>query len=184
MKNINRNYSLMILIASGVIALDRISKWVIDTYLAVGETWLPTSLQWLLPYARIVNINNKGAAFGMLQDMRIVFVILTPIIMGVIIYFYSTLAANERWMRVALSMLLGGAFGNFIDRLLFGQVTDFISVGTFAVFNVADSFVTVSAIMLIVAVLIKEYQEKKAAPQVDIDEEQPVTTNADSGAEL
>jgi signal peptidase II len=179
-----RDYSSMILIAGSIIVLDRITKWVIDTYLAVGGTWLPSSLQWLMPYARIVNITNKGAAFGMFQGMRIVFIILTLVAIGAIIYFYSIQSSRDRWIKIALCLLLGGAIGNFIDRVLFGQVTDFISVGTFAVFNVADSFVTISSVMLIIAMLIKEMQEKKTARQPGIEEENSVIINNDGGNDL
>jgi len=68
-------------------------------------------------------------------------------------------------MRFALSLQLAGALGNFIDRVQFGQVTDFISVGNFAIFNVADSSITVGVVLLIIAVWIQDRNERKKTPE-------------------
>lgn len=67
-------------------------------------------------------------------------------------------------MRIAIAMQLGGALGNLIDRIVFGPVTDFISVGNFAVFNIADSSITVGVGLLILALWLDEKNEKKAEP--------------------
>ena len=66
-------------------------------------------------------------------------------------------------MRLAMAMMLGGAVGNLVDRLTQGTVTDFISVGTFAVFNVADACISVGTVILIIAVWISERKQKKLA---------------------
>jgi lipoprotein signal peptidase len=66
-------------------------------------------------------------------------------------------------MRLAMAMMLGGAVGNLIDRLTIGTVTDFISVGTFAVFNVADACISVGTVILILAVWFNERKQRKLA---------------------
>ena len=71
-------------------------------------------------------------------------------------------------LRLALSMQLGGALGNLIDRLTIGHVTDFISVGNFPVFNVADASITIGAALLFLSVWIRERAEKQSDPSVDI----------------
>jgi signal peptidase II len=63
-------------------------------------------------------------------------------------------------MRTALALQLGGAVGNLIDRFRFGTVTDFVSVGNFAVFNVADASITIGVVLLAIDLLIKERQER------------------------
>jgi signal peptidase II len=73
----------------------------------------------------------------------------------------------EDWtLKLAMGLQLAGAAGNLIDRLIMGKVTDFISVGSFPVFNVADSSITVGVIVLLLGVWIKEQQDRKAAAQL------------------
>jgi signal peptidase II len=183
MKSKLHDYSSLILIASFIVVLDQVTKWAVRNYLAFEETWLPSSLEWLSPYARIINWYNKGAAFGTLQGMRYVFIVLTFVVIGAIIYYYPSLPVKDRWSRLAMAMLLGGAIGNLIDRVLFGQVTDFISVGTFPILNIADMCVSVSAVMLAVGMLLNEIHEKKAGQQVSMEEEKLPVVETGSGEE-
>jgi signal peptidase II len=166
-----RLYFPLILIAVIVIALDQWTKILVRTNIPLGSVWLPEWLQWLSPYARFIHIYNTGAAFGMFKDLTLVFTILPFIVVGVILYYYQQLA-NEDWvLRLALGMQMGGALGNLVDRLTqSGRVTDFISVGSFAVFNVADAAITVGVGILLLDVWIKERQleaQKKATAASD-----------------
>jgi signal peptidase II len=156
-----RDYSILFLAAGIIVALDQYSKWAVRTKLALGEMWLPSSLEWLMPYARIVHWYNKGAAFGMFQGLNIVFAILAVIVIGFIIYYYPRVDAIDWWLKLAMCFQLSGAAGNLLDRLFFGQVTDFISVGTFPVWNVADTSITIGVAILLVGVWWKERSEKK-----------------------
>jgi signal peptidase II len=156
-----RDYSILFLVAGIIVALDQYSKWAVRTKLALGEMWLPSSLEWLMPYARIVHWYNKGAAFGMFQGLNIVFAILAVIVIGFIIYYYPRVDAIDWWLKLAMCFQLSGAAGNLLDRLFFGQVTDFISVGTFPVWNVADTSITIGVAILLVGVWWKERSEKK-----------------------
>ncbi|PKN90290.1 MAG: hypothetical protein CVU45_03340, partial [Chloroflexi bacterium HGW-Chloroflexi-7] len=72
--------------------------------------------------------------------------------------------------RFALSLQLAGAVGNLIDRIFFGRVTDFISVGNFAIFNVADSSITVGVIILLIAVWWQDRNEKKKLAAAKLEE--------------
>ena len=80
-------------------------------------------------------------------------------------------------MRVALSMQMAGALGNLIDRIAFGPVTDFISVSTFAVFNIADSSITVGTALLILAIWQAERKEQKAKAQQAGEAAEPTESN-------
>jgi signal peptidase II len=122
------------------------------------EVWMP--LEWLRPYARIVHWQNTGAAFGMFQGMNTVFMILAVIVSIAIIYYYPRIPRSEWYLRLALCLQLGGAVGNLIDRIHQGYVNDFISVGTFAVFNVADASISLGVAVMLIGLWYKERQSK------------------------
>jgi signal peptidase II len=153
------DYLFLFLFSGAIIVVDQVTKWVIRTNLAFSETWSPWD--WLAPYARIVNWRNTGAAFGIFQNLNDVFKILAVIVSVIIIYYFPRIPKNEWYVRVALGMQLAGAVGNLISRLVQGYVTDFISLGTFAVFNVADSSISVGVAILLVGVWVNEWREKQ-----------------------
>ena len=160
-----RDYSVLLGLGMVVIGLDQWTKWWVRTNLPFQSTWLPNGLSWLSPYARIVNWNNSGAAFGSFQNGNYVFTILAIIVIAAIIYYYPRVQESDWTLRLAMGLQLGGAAGNLIDRLLMQKVTDFISIGNFPVFNVADSSITVGVVVLLLGVWVKERLEKKNVPQ-------------------
>jgi signal peptidase II len=160
-KKVVRNYWSIILIALVIVGLDQWTKWLVRTNIPPGESWLPDSLLWLSPYARIVHWYNRGAAFGMFQEASMVFTVLAFIVVIVILYYYPQISQTDWPLRLAMSMQMGGAIGNLIDRLTIGHVTDFFSVGTFPVFNVADASITVGCVVLILGVWWQERMAKK-----------------------
>lgn len=163
MKKLVEKYGLMFSIAGVIVALDQWTKWLVRSNIAEGTSWLPETLQWLSPYARIVNWYNTGAAFGMFQGGSMVFTVLAFIVIGAIIYYFPQVEKHDWALRIAMSMQLAGATGNLIDRLTQGgKVTDFISVGRFPVWNVADASITVGTIILLIGVYIQERAALKA----------------------
>ena len=163
MKKFLESYVFLFTIAGLIIALDQWTKYLVRSSLALQETWSPWA--WLAPYARIVNWKNTGAAFGILQDFNTVFAILAVVVSLAIIYYFPKVGRDEWPLRVALSMQMGGALGNLIDRLTQGFVTDFVSLGSFAVFNVADASISVGVAVLVVGVWISEKKLAAAARQ-------------------
>jgi signal peptidase II len=155
------DYVILIGVAGLIVALDQWTKYLVRTLIPFGESWSPWP--WLAPYARLVHWNNTGAAFGMFQGFGLVFTVLAFIVAIGILYYFPRVPRAEWALRVAMVMMLGGAVGNLIDRLTIGTVTDFISLGTFAVFNVADASISVGTAVLVVAVWISERKEKKLA---------------------
>src|SRR5512134_3089200 len=156
-----RNYWTIFTIAAVIVVLDQWTKWLVRTNIPAGQSWLPESLQWLSPYARIVHWYNRGAAFGMFQEGGMVFTVLAFIVIGAIIYYYPQVSRVDWPLRLAMSMQLGGAMGNLIDRLTIGHVTDFVSVGSFPVFNIADASISVGAAVLFLGVWLRESAERK-----------------------
>jgi len=156
-----KDYLFLFIVAGLLIALDQWSKWYVRGALPLGSIWSPW--EWLTPYARIVHWKNSGVAFGMFQGMGTVFAVLAAIVSLVIIYYYPRVAGESRTLKIAMSMQLAGAMGNFIDRVTIGHVTDFLSVGNFPVFNVADACISVGVAILLIYVWLEEKKEKDAA---------------------
>jgi signal peptidase II len=153
----------MIWVTGVIVLLDQWTKWLIRANLPSGATWLPDWLAWLSPYARFVNWHNTGAAFGMFQGGSMVFTVLAFIVIGAIIYYFPQVERKDWFLRIALSMQLGGAIGNLVDRLTQdGRVTDFISVGTFPVFNIADASISVGTVVLLLGVYLQERALQRA----------------------
>ena len=148
MKKYIKDYAFIVAIAAVILSFDQWTKWMVRTSLAVGDTWSPWA--WLAPYARIVHWNNTGAAFGLFQGYNAVFSVLAIGVSLAILYYFPSIPASDIIMRITLALMFCGATGNLVDRLTVGRVTDFISVGSFAVFNVADSCITVGTTLLIV----------------------------------
>lgn len=102
-------------------------------------------------------LENRGAAFGMMQGQKWTFVVLTILILGGIVYLYNRIPVEKRYhpLRLIGIALCAGAIGNLIDRLAYGYVVDFFYFEwiDFPIFNVADCYVTVSAFVLVLLFL-------------------------------
>lgn len=151
----------MFLIAAVIVAFDQLTKWLIRSNLAFGESWAPWD--WLMPYARLVYWKNTGVAFGMLQGMNFVFIILAAIVSIALIVYFPSVPRRDWLIRLALSMELGGAVGNLLDRIQFGHVIDFISIGNFPVWNVADACITVGVFILLLGIYFQDRRDKREA---------------------
>jgi signal peptidase II len=161
-----KKYPDMLLVLGLVIALDQWTKWLVRTNIPLNQSWQP---EWLVELgwpARIVHWYNTGAAFGMFQNGNLVFAILAFIMVGVIFYLYSKTSENDFLLRLAVGLYLGGVIGNLIDRLMLGKVTDFISVGTFYIFNVADASINVAVAIFLLSFWLKERQPQEKTPEV------------------
>lgn len=108
-------------------------------------------------------VQNKGIAWGMLSGKKMLFLIVTAIVLVLCFYVYYNIADNKkfRFMRVCLLFLIAGAIGNMIDRIKLGYVIDFFSFDliNFPVFNVADIYVVCSMILIFILVLFKYKDE-------------------------
>lgn len=147
------NQGLVYLLAGGLVLFDQYTKHLVRANLAINETWSPWP--WLEPYARFLHIQNTGAAFGLFKEAGLFFTIVAVVVSLVIIVYAQRLPPGLWGMRVALGMQLGGAVGNLIDRLVFGPVTDFVSVGNFAIFNVADASISLGVALLALLMLFE-----------------------------
>lgn len=157
-KNTLFNYLFLFSGAALVVTLDQWTKALARQNIPLGGSWTP--LPWLAPLVNFVHQTNAGAAFGMFQGGSLLFTVLAVIISLGIIYFFPKLAQSSWGLRVALTMQLGGALGNLVDRILFnGHVTDFITLLSFTIINLADAFVTLGTAILILTILIEDHRK-------------------------
>ena len=170
-----KSYSVLIPTAGVLIALDQWTKAIVRQNLALGEMWMP--LEWLSPYARIVHWYNTGVAFGMFQDKNLLFSILALAISVFLIIFYPKLTEDDWFLRIALGMQLGGSLGNLIDRITIGHVTDFVSVGNFPVFNIADASISIGVAVMILGLWVEEKKEKQKKKALENISEVPKQVN-------
>jgi signal peptidase II len=156
----------MILIAALIIIADQVTKTIVRQNLEYAQMWIPFGIEWLYPYFYFVHWYNTGAAFGIFQDANTFFSVLSIIIIAIIIYYFPKISDEDWHMRFALSLALGGAFGNLIDRLTIKHVTDFIAVGSFPIFNVADASISIGVAVLIIGMWFKEKEKGTQAEQI------------------
>ncbi len=156
-------YILPILVCAILIAIDQIVKHLTVIYLKpIGSTDIMQGI-FSLTY-----VENRGAAFGMMQGARVFFIVITvAVLIGIAIYYvklprYIAAPKVQRWSRVALVLIMAGALGNFIDRFLNGFVVDMFEATFihFPVFNMADMYVVVGTILFATLVLFIDTNNK------------------------
>lgn len=125
------------------LAADQLSKAAITANLVRGESW-PAEGFFRFTYAR-----NTGTIFGLLRDQGLLLTVVSFAALGAILIFFRESAFPSRLTRVALGMMVGGAIGNLLDRLRLGFVVDFIDVGPWPIFNLADSLILVGIGILV-----------------------------------
>jgi len=151
----NKRHLLWVSVALAVIVVDQISKYFISHFLFYQQQLT------VLPFFKLVLWHNQGAAFSFLQQSGVValwlFAIVALVVSAVIVFYLIRLPANKLWLTIALALILGGALGNLIDRMVHGYVIDFLFFQykgfSWPAFNLADSAVVVGAGMIIIELL-------------------------------
>lgn len=131
------------LIVIAVLAVDQVSKYFIRANFALGE-----SLPIVDNFFHLTYVENPGAAFGFLANKTVFFVILTIIIVAVLLYLAITMKNKHSLSYYALALVVGGAVGNFWDRVSKGTVTDMFDFRIWPVFNLADMALVVGLIYI------------------------------------
>jgi signal peptidase II len=149
---------MSLITVSLTVIIDRATKIFFCKLLAVGDT---------IPVVKNVFhftlVYNTGMAFGLFRDHGFVFIVIPAIAIALLIYNIYYYRENERLSRsyiFAFSLILGGAIGNLIDRILIGHVIDFLDFRIWPVFNVADSAITVGAVIILIQCIPLSFKEK------------------------
>jgi signal peptidase II len=161
----NKKIIVLVVVSAVIVLVDQVTKMAIHSSFSLHE-----SRSIIDGFFNLTYVRNPGAAFGFLQGAapmfrKVFFLSITPIALGVILYFLKTTKDNDWGQIAALSCVFGGAIGNYIDRIRFGYVIDFLDFYLkgmhYPAFNVADSAIVVGVILL----LFFSYQEEKKAKQ-------------------
>lgn len=141
-----RQRLLMVGTAVFVLLLDQFTKYLVETKVPLNTVWepIPGWGDWL----RITHTGNTGAVFGTFQGGSPIFAGIAVLVTLALLYYNFTLPAGHKVVRIILGVQLGGALGNLVDRFRLGHVTDFIDVGPWYIFNIADAAIVFGAIAL------------------------------------
>ena len=147
-------------LAALALALDQLTKFVVRQTLEWHHSWPATG------FFRFTHIHNTGSAFGLFQDQNLPLLVVSVVGVLVLTYIYQSQDRPTLLLRVSIALMLGGALGNLIDRIHQGHVTDFIDVGPWPVFNLADSSIVVGLVLMGYLLLTKREQSAEVAAQV------------------
>lgn len=137
-------------VAALVFIADRVTKDLVSAQVPYGTEFpVVDHLVW------ITNIHNSGAAFGLAPAFALVF-LLASVAVAIGLVWYVLTHANSLPVDLVLGLVLGGTVGNGFDRIMFGTVTDFVDTHVWAVFNVADSAVSVGVVLLALGYLVRK----------------------------
>lgn len=152
-----------------MLILDQVSKWLILKNLQLGE-----SVSVIGSFFELYSHRNRGAAFGILQDQRWFFITITLVVLaGIIWYLQRMIRQGNKLMCWALGLLLGGALGNFVDRVRMGEVVDFFKFHfqfsffgqeidyIYPIFNVADSAIVIAVGLILLDAIFAWRREKQ-----------------------
>ncbi len=143
---------MVAILTSLIIILDQASKFIVSKY----SDLLPIEI--IKGIFSIDLVYNKGAAFGILQNQALFFILVSLI---AILFIILIIGKGAGGMKIPLSLMLGGAVGNLIDRLRFGYVIDFLDFKIWPVFNIADSAITIGAILLLLQILLSKAKSRR-----------------------
>ncbi|ADF41077.1 MULTISPECIES: signal peptidase II [Priestia] len=148
------------LIALAVILIDQVTKWMI-----VKEMYYGQSITVIENFLYITSHRNRGAAWGILQGQMWFFYLITVVVVVGLIIYIQKLKKQDKWFGIALALMLGGAIGNFIDRVVRKEVVDFVNTYIFTydfpIFNVADSALVVGVIIMFIMTLFEGKMKKE-----------------------
>ena len=141
----NKKNILIFSTAFIIVLLDQLTKFLVRQNFQFDE-----SIPIIKNVLHLTYVTNTGSAFGLFKGLNLIFIIFSIAVIIAIFYYLKKIVNNEKFLQLAVGLLLGGTFGNLIDRLFYGAVTDFIDFRIWPVFNIADSAVTISVILLII----------------------------------
>ncbi|ASK63567.1 signal peptidase II [Virgibacillus phasianinus] len=143
------------IIALILIVIDQVTKWIVVKNMELYE-----QITVVKDFFYLTSHRNKGAAWGILEGRMIFFYIITTIVVIGVIYALQKYGKESKLLAISLSFILGGAVGNFIDRIFRGEVVDFLDFNIFGydypIFNVADSSLVVGVILVLIGTFLDE----------------------------
>ena len=140
-----------------VFLTDQLTKFLVRKLLALHESFPEEG------FFRITNTFNTGSAFGLFQDQNFPLILASVVGITILALIYRSQRRPSNLLRLSLGLQLGGAAGNLLDRVRIGHVTDFVDVGPWPIFNVADASIVVGLLMLVWMFMVADTSKKRAA---------------------
>lgn len=128
--------------AALLLALDQLTKFVVRQTLEWQQSWPCCG------FFRFTHVHNTGSAFGLFQDQNLTLLVVSLVGIVALAIIYGIQERPGWQLRASIALMLGGAAGNLLDRILLGHVTDFIDIGPWPVFNLADSSIVVGLLLM------------------------------------
>ena len=138
---------VLLLVASAAVVADQLTKQVVGRTLELGK-----SVDIVGPFS-IHHVQNSGIAFGLFGSRTSIVIVVTAIAVGAMLVFFARSGARHPVLPVGLGLVLGGSISNLVDRVRLGYVTDFLDVGPWPAFNLADSFIVAGVAVLVVTLM-------------------------------
>lgn len=149
---------MIIILSTILVIIDQVSKIIVTNTLTNNK-----SVEVIKSFFYLTYTNNTGAAFSILTGKRILLILVSLIVIGILIYYIKKTKIEKKINKIALSLVIGGSIGNLIDRILKGAVIDFLDFKIFGynypIFNLADTFIVIGVFLLLIGMFRKE--EKK-----------------------
>ncbi|MBI4675266.1 MAG: signal peptidase II [Chloroflexi bacterium] len=160
-------------IAVCVFVLDQLTKMMVVQNIGMGNVWYPIPA---FEFLRIVGSYNTGTACGYFPQLSMLFTVAPFFILAVVVWFYRSQKKPSWLLSIGIGLIIGGAVGNLVNRLQLGYVIDFVQVGTFPIFNVADASVSTAVVLMLLWSLREDTAHAKPADAAS--DAVPVTPNA------
>ena len=153
----------LVVVAGSVVVVDQITKLIILKALPLFH-----SVSIIPGFFNLTHIHNPGGAFGFLSNQssgwhRLLFLFASSLAIGLVLYFYIKTPMTQQWLSIGFALVVGGAFGNLIDRIWMGKVVDFLDFYVrnlhWPAFNVADSAVSIGMLIFLFHLLFKKLPE-------------------------
>jgi len=147
----------LLLLVLFIILLDQLIKYFVSTNMFLGQ-----SIPVLPQIFHLTYIQNPGAAFGILENQRYLFILIAAVLIVAVIYFYKKIIQLSKLFQVGIALLFGGAIGNMIDRIFIGRVIDYMDFRIWPVFNLADIAIVSGCAIIAFNLLFKTERSYKA----------------------
>jgi signal peptidase II len=141
-------------IALAAVVADQVTKHIVDANLLLGE-----GVHVVGPFS-IRHVQNSGIAFGLFSNATAAVIVVTALAVGWMLAYFARSGARHPVLPVALGLVIGGSVSNLADRVRLGFVTDFLDFRYWPAFNLADSFIVIGVVILLVALVLAEREPK------------------------
>lgn len=172
---------IVAVVAVTIFALDQFIKYLVIQQIGMGNAWQPLpGVEWF----RIVGSFNTGTACGYFPQASILFTLAPFFILAVVVWFYRSQKQPGWLLSIGVGLIIGGAFGNLVDRLRLGYVVDFVQVANFPIFNVADAAVSTAVVIMLLWSLREDAGSPRSSSPQALTPVQTEPTTPDSSWKL